>query len=248
MVYINILSLDRSRSTVVNVYLAKIINGIALGEVSSTINPKFGEKKSLSKAICACGCGLSKCNFWVNILNNKSSKSEFLKLTSKGNFVESSKTIIHSKWLRRNCSNELVGVFLLRSFNEWSKSVLRVINKKQEGSFKDIFIQKGFRKASLRLFLRRLWIFRLLEFYSTNIRLFYEIRNYKKKYIIFTSKDLGRLSKFKNEIGIYSNHIIRGNRAGSTFSGLQYWDSRICIHIKILELIFNYISVKDINK
>ena len=238
MVYINILSLDRSRSTIVNVYLAKVLNGIALGEVSSTIKPRFGERKSLSRSVCACGEKLSKCNFWNDILSDNLSDLEFLKVTSRGTFIESSKTIKHSRWLRKNSRNKLVGIFILRPFDEWSKSVLRVINNKQEGSFKDIFIQKGFRKASLRLFMRRFWIFRLFEYYSTNIRLFYEIQKYKSKFIIFSSKDLDQLLQFKNELGIYSNHIIRGNRAKSLDVDLKYWDSDKCIQIKILKFLF----------
>ena len=238
MIYINILSLDRSRSTVVNVYLANLINGIALGEVSSTINPRFGEKKSLSKSICACGKKNFECKFWSPILKSSNVSTNFINSTSTGNFVESSKTINHSNWLRKNCRNKLVGLFLIRSFDEWSKSVLRVINKKQEGLFKDILFQKGFRKSALRLFLRRIYFFRLIEYYSTNIRLIIEIKKYKIKYMIFSSKDLDIIKKFKNESGNYFNHILRGNRAASKFINLKNWDSNKCFHVRLIKKIF----------
>ena len=159
-------------------YLANILNGIALGEVSSTIGPKYGEIKSISRNICSCGENSSSCIFWAPILRSSSIKCKFLRKIKNGTFVESSKTIKHSKWLRKNHTNNLVGIFLIRSFEEWSNSVLRVIKTKQEGLFKDIFIQKGFRKSAIRLFLRRIFLIRLIEYYLTNIRLIFEIQNY----------------------------------------------------------------------
>ena len=235
MVYINILSLDRSRSTVVNLYLANIINGVALGEVSSTIGPKYGEINTLSKSICACGESVLDCKFWSPILGSKSIKLKFLKSTYSGNYIESSKTIKHSKWLRENCKNNLVGIFLIRSFNGWSNSVLRVINNKQEGSFQAIFTEKGFRKSALRLYLRRIFIIRLLEYYLTNLRLIYETCKYKNKFFIFSTDDLKELSKFIEKSAVMENHICRGNRSGSELKELIYWNSNACWHVKLIK-------------
>ena len=236
MTYINILSLDRSRSTVVNIYLANLLSGYALGEVSSTIGPRFGEINSLKNSICACGSKSYECIFWSDILNSNNSKISFLKKTKKGIFIESSKTIRHSRWLRRNCENDLVGIFLIRSFREWSKSVLRTIEIKQEGLLKNILTQKGFRKSALRLFLRRIYIFRLFEFYITNIRLLKEVEMYNTRLLVFSSGDLNALTKCK--IGKkFHNHIIKGNRAGSSFSKLIEWNSFDCFHVRLLFII-----------
>ncbi len=238
MVYINILSLDRSRSTAVNAYLANTLNGTALGEVSSTIGPRYGEIISLSKNICSCGETSSNCIFWSPILKNSSVKSKFLSKIKNGTFVESSKTIKHSKWLRENCENTLVGVFLIRSFEGWSNSILRVINIKQEGSFKSIFTEKGFRNSALRLFLRRIFIFRLFEYYLTNFRLISEVKKYKKKFFVFSSDDLNNFSIFRNNSSQMKNHILRGNRSGSNFKELLEWDTNLCFHAKLINKFF----------
>lgn len=238
MVYINILSLDRSRSTILNLYLSRILNGTALGEVSSTIFPKNGEIKSLQSSKCSCGESNNNCNFWSEILNSSNVKYEFLKKTKTGTFIESSKTIKHSKWLRKNHSNNLVGIFLIRSFDEWSNSVLRVIKIKQEGLFKNIFIQKGFRKSALRLFLRRIYLIRLFEYYLTNIRLIIEVKEYQNKYFIFSSSDIKNLFLFKDLNGKALNHMIRGNRAKTSFSKLNKWDSKECFHVRLIYYIY----------
>ena len=238
MVYINILSLDRSRSTILNLYLSRVLNGIALGEVSSTIAPKYGEIKSLKSSACSCGKSRNDCNFWGKILSSSDVKSEFIKKTQDGTFIESSKTIKHSKWLRTKYSKNLVGIFLIRSFEEWSNSVLRVIKTKQEGLFKDIFIQKGFRKSAIRLFLRRIFLIRLIEYYLTNIRLIFEIQKYKEKYFIFASNDIQNLLAFKDTNCKPINHIIRGNRAKKSFSTLNKWNSKECFHVRLLYMIF----------
>ena len=238
LVYINILSLDRSRSTILNLYLSKILNGIALGEVSSTINPKFGEIKSLQSSKCACGKNKNNCKFWSKILNSSNVKSEFIKKTEVGTFIESSKTIKHSKWLRKNHRNNLVGIFLIRSFDEWSNSVLRVIKIKQEGLFKNIFIHKGFRKSALRLFLRRIYLLRLFEYYLTNIKLIFEVKEYKNKFFIFSSNDIKNLFVFKDFYCKSDNHIIRGNRSKSSFSKLKKWNSKECFHVRLIYKIF----------
>ncbi len=238
MFYINILSLDRSRSTVLNLYLSNILNGIALGEVSSTINPKYGETKTLKLLKCSCGKNKNDCNFWATILNSSNVKSEFINKTKIGTFIESSKTINHSKWLRKNQKNNLVGVFLIRSFEGWSNSVIRVIKSKKEGSFKNIFTNKGFRKSALRLFLRRIYLIRLIEYYLTNIRLIIEVQEYKNKFYIFSSNDIKDLIIFKDDSGISINHIIRGNRAKFSFSNLISWDSNQCFHARLIRKIF----------
>ena len=237
MTYINILSLDRSRSTVVNIYLANLLSGYALGEVSSTIGPKFGEINSLKNSICACGSKPYKCIFWSDILNSNNINMSFLKKTKNGIFIESSKTIRHSRWLRKNCENDLLGIFLIRSFSEWSKSVLRTIEIKQEGLLKNVLTQKGFRKSALRLFLRRIFIFRLFEFYITNIRLLKEVEMYNKKLLVFSSGDLNALIKCKKNGKKFHNHIIKGNRAGFSFSKLIEWNSFECFHVRLLFII-----------
>ena len=234
MTYINILSLDRSRSTVVNIYLANLLSGFALGEVSSTISPRFGEINSLKNSICACGSKSYECIFWSEILKSNKSSINFLKKTKNGIFVESSKTIRHSRWLRKNCENDLVGIFLIRSFSEWSESVLRTIEIKQEGLLKNVWTQKGFRKSALRLFLRRIFICRLLEFYITNIRLLKEVEFYSKKLLVFSSGDLKELIKYKIYGEKFHNHILRGNRAGFSFSKLIEWNSFECPHVRFL--------------
>ncbi len=238
MVYLNILSLDRSRSTVANLYLANILNGVALGEVSSTIGPKYGEINTLSKAICACGASISDCKFWSPILASKSIKSKFLRSIDSGTFIESSKTIRHSKWLRENCKNNLVGIFLIRSFNGWSNSVLRVINNNQEGSFQAILTEKGFRKSALRLYLRRIFIIRLIEYYITNLRLILETYKYKNRFFIFSNEDLIKLSIFMEKSGVMENHICRGNRSGSEMKKLLFWNSQQCWHVRLIKKFF----------
>ena len=129
-----------------------------------------------------------------------------------------------------------MGIFLIRSFREWSKSVLRTIEIKQEGLLKNILTQKGFRKSALRLFLRRIYIFRLFEFYITNIRLLKEVEMYNTRLLVFSSGDLNALTKCK--IGKkFHNHIIKGNISGSSFSKLIEWNSFDCFHVRLLFII-----------
>ena len=90
MTYINILSLDRSRSTVVNIYLANLLSGYALGEVSSTIGPRFGEINSLKiQFVLVVQSHMNA--FLVRHLKFKNSKISFLKKTKNGIFIESLK-------------------------------------------------------------------------------------------------------------------------------------------------------------
>ena len=65
MFYFNILSLDRSRSTISTKYLAIKAGGIGLGEVARCISPKSKKNNVRPDSTCSCGSKLSACDFGV---------------------------------------------------------------------------------------------------------------------------------------------------------------------------------------
>lgn len=234
--YLNILSLDRSRSTVTNKYLANKYNAIALGEVARVISPRGNEKKFFNKIpTCSCGVIAKDCSFWGDIIKSINKKYKFLDyyLKNEFSFVESSKTIKHSKFLRENIDNkELISILLIRNFGEWSNSIVSAMQRNNEGKLSTIFNDGFFVSSNIRLYLRRFLIFRYFEYMLTNIRLVNEALKYKNSFLVTKSS---QIENFKIYGTLADQHILRGNRAGFTNKNYKKWECNRSLNIIIIE-------------
>lgn len=241
MKYISILSLDRSRSTITNTFLAEIYGGYALGEVGRTIHPVGSEQKSLRESTCSCGSNLEHCEFWGDILKAKDISTAYItKVKELDSIVfDASKTIKHSRFLRSRFSDkELIAVVLLRDFSGWSKSVKNAMKRNGEGAFSSIGSNKHFLLSDIRLFLRNFLITRYLEFMLNNIRLIQEAKKYKYCYIITSSRDLINFEFTGVDTRI---HIIRGNRVRLNGENYQKWTSSKSMNVKFLKFLGGFL-------
>lgn len=241
MEYINILSLDRSRSTITNTYLAEIHGGYALGEVGRTIHPVGSEQNALRESTCSCGADLEHCEFWGSILKAKDISTAYINKVKELNSIvfDASKTIKHSRFLRSSFSEEeLVAVVLMRDFSSWSKSVKNAMKRNGEGAFSSIGSNKNFLLSDIRLFLRNFLITRYLEFMLNNIRLIHEAKKYKYCYIITSSEELINLEF----TGVDTcTHILRGNRVRLNSENYQKWTSGKSINVRFLKFLSGFL-------
>ena len=261
MFYFNILSLDRSRSTISTKYLAIKAGGIGLGEVARCISPKSEEKNNVRPdSTCSCGSKLSACDFWSNIILTTNREKAFFNYVNKSNYlvIDSSKTIKHSKNIRLNIdSDKVLCIVLLRSFTSWSNSAQSAAKRNGEGDFKNLFLDSYFILSSLRLFLRRFLVFRFYEYFSTNIRLIIESNRYPYSVIVTNSSQLDSIASYFGNSHLCEtvlsncNHIPRGNRVSFSDVSMKSWmessmstKSIIAISsiLKVLPYSFNLIN------
>lgn len=237
--YINILCLDRSHSTIANEFLAEELNGIALGEVARIIAPKGKEANYfLQEHNCSCGKIAGVCLFWGDILKSREVWKTYSGkiLVSKNLYIDSSKTIKHSRFVRKHFENgRLASVYLVRDFSSWSQSVLSAMQRNGEGRFGDIFGDKQFIFSNFRLFLRNIKLFRYLEYIINNIRLILESRKYKVSYMVGSSVELN-IPKLCGEK--YESHMLRGNRVKNKNEKMHKWDSGQDLNIGLFKLIW----------
>ena len=241
--YVNILSLDRCRSTVINLQLSRIFGGYALGEVSRTIDPKGSERDYYkNNPKCSCGENSDRCSFWADILRSSSPVSEYLNWIKNHDFtvIESSKTIKHSRFLRSNiCNDELLVLLVVRDFSGWSKSVVKSMQRQNEGSIRNIGKNKGFIFSDIRLYMRRFLVARYFEYMINNLRLMLEARKYSNKRLITQSNDLIDIGLDQSDG--YS-HILRGNRASQNFTGMKNWDASKCLSVRLLRVVWKIVT------
>lgn len=241
MKYVNILSLDRSRSTITNTFLSEFYGGYALGEVGRTIHPVGSEQNSLRESVCSCGSQLENCEFWGDILSAENiSKAYISKVRALDSVVfDASKTIKHSRFLRSNFPDEeLISVVLLRDFSGWSKSVKNAMKRNGEGSFSSIGANKHFLLSDIRLFLRNFLITRYFEFMLNNLRLIQEARKYKYNYVISSSEDLINFEFNKVDTCV---HILRGNRVRLSGQDYLQWTSSASLNVKLLKFLGRFL-------
>lgn len=235
--YVNILSLDRSRSTITNIYLVERYGGIALGEVARTISPRGSERDFLRRGQpCSCGKPPISCEFWNDVIFDNDPRARyFRKISESGSTVfDSSKTIRHSKEIRRRLkNNNIMAICLLRDFEGWSTSVNKAQIRNGEGSLRQIFNNRYFILANVRLYLRRYRIPRYFEYIFTNIRLIREARAYPKSALV---TDSSMLLDLDIEPSPASVHIVRGNRIGKKNNTYQHWSCTRDLSVKFLLL------------
>jgi len=229
--YFNILALDRSRSTISDIVISQKAGAISLGEVARVISPMGNEKLYLKRDVkCTCGAKVKECEFWREIFYKADHVNTYFKtyLNASYSLCDSSKTIRHSKIVRSYISdNELMGVLVLRDFNEWSSSVKRALKTKSEGQFRQIFKDRKFWKSSIRLSMRRFYVFRVVDYTLTNLRLARELSNYSNRVIIDKSRDFDMFDSFsKNSKDTLTSkkHIIRGNRIMAAEKNMDFWE------------------------
>ena len=252
MFYLNILSLDRSRSTISTKYLAIKAGGIGLGEVARCISPKSKEKDNVrSDSTCSCGKKLSVCGFWSNIILTSNREEAFFNYVSKSNYlvIDSSKTIKHSKNIRLNIdSKKTFCIVLLRSFTSWSNSVQAAAKRNGEGDFKNLFLDSSFILSSLRLFLRRFYIFRAYEYFITNIRLIHESNQYCYSAVVTNSSQMESIATYLSNKHLYDtieksfNHIPRGNRVSFSDVSMKDW-SESSISIRFITTVSSILNI-----
>ena len=241
MKYVNILALDRSRSTITNSFLSEFYGGYALGEVGRTIHPVGLENNSLCQSVCSCGSQLENCEFWGDILSAENVSTAYINKVNELNSIvfDASKTIKHSRFLRSNFSDEeLISVVLLRDFSGWSQSVKNAMDRNGEGSFSSIGANKHFLLSDIRLFLRNFLVTRYLEFMINNIRLIREANKYKYKYVISSSTDLTNFEFTGVDTCV---HIVRGNRVRLSGQNYLQWTSCDSINVKFLKFLGRFL-------
>lgn len=250
MFYINILSLDRSRSTIVTKNLALNCGGFALGEVSRCISPESNEKvHALGSNYCSCGEQLDNCSFWRRIISTENRENSFFHqiIDSSYLYVDSSKTIRHSRKVRKRLqSRQLLCVYLIRNFRDWSKSVRNASARNGEGKLSKLFSDRRFILSSIRLFLRRFYFSRLFEYYLSNARLILESAYYENSIIIVNSSQLLVLHNYLGNSSLYCPiennliHITRGNRVSSSDIKMLDW-SEISFSVRILSVLYKFL-------
>ena len=251
--YFNILALDRSRSTISDIFISRKTEAISLGEVARVISPVGNEKLYFEHDIkCTCGELISGCEFWREIFVNENRVGAYFNNYLSANYscCDSSKTIRHSRLVRGYIpNNELVGVLVLRDFKEWSMSVKRALGTKNEGQFSQIFRDRKFWKSSIRLSMRRFYICRALEYTITNLRLARELSNYKTKIIVDKSEVYHCFDSFSrqstNEL-LSKKHIIRGNRIMDDGYDMNFWELKHPLSKILARVIKTALSPKQL--
>ncbi len=200
--YIFILGLDHSRTTISDIVLGNKIGAISLGEVRRTISPMGKEADNIG--LCSCGKEYEECEIWQKLLDGS------LLTSKKVAVIDSSKDIRHYK-KNFNKQDEVVTIFVLRKFRSWYSSVLKSRFRNKRHKFRSIWSDKIFLSSNLRLYLRRFWLFAYFEWLITHIRFLVAIEG--KTFVISCSDDIDRVAK---ELGKFSDtgsrHIVRGNR------------------------------------
>lgn len=205
--YIFILGLDHSRSTIIDMVLAEKLGGLSLGEVRRTAFPKGGEVAN--RLDCSCGSAFDDCSVWQKLAGDYIAQAKAL-LAEGRIIVDSSKDISHYRKLNKHMQPHMT-VITHRRFEDWYKSILASGRRDNSLSFSVVFRDRRFILAGLRLFLRRFRPIAKFEWAFTQWRF---LRAVSGPAVLITEdgdidrlvEDLGR-SKWPTE-----KHIVRGNR------------------------------------
>jgi hypothetical protein len=200
--YIFILGLDHSRTTITDIALGQKIGAISLGEVRRTISPRGHELEN--RTYCSCGNSYEECEIWQKFTNGHLIESENTAI------IDSSKEIKHYR-LNLAKNDNVVTVLVLRKFSDWHASALASRVRNNRSTLRSVMADRQFVKSNLRLYLRRFVLIAYTEWLLTQFRFFFAIKG--KSYVVTCSQDIERiaqgLGKFNTNA---SRHIVRGNR------------------------------------
>ena len=204
--YIFILGLDHSRTTITDIALGQKIGAISLGEVRRTISPRGQEVTN--RTHCSCGSKYEECEIWQKFTNGSLLESENTAI------IDSSKEI---KYYRLNLAknDDAVTVLVLRKFSEWHASALASRVRNNRSTLKSVIADRQFVKANLRLYLRRFVFIAYTEWLLTQFRFLFAIKG--KSYVVTCSQDIERIAQALGKFDTNaSRHIVRGNRVSQS--------------------------------
>lgn len=216
MKYVFILSLDHSRSTVLDMHLARHSGGVSMGEVRRTLWPSEGEKKN--RIDCSCGAVWGQCSFWCRLDEDFVESCDYFVNKMQLPLIDSSKELAHYARVSAMLQESKVpscAVILVREYSEWRASVVKS-NSRHERGIRDLVGRgKEHRLSTLRLLLRSLPLFPYAEWCLTNFRLIWGAR--RGESVLVTSATDASQFAFKLRGGYersntHSKHIVRGNR------------------------------------
>lgn len=204
--YIFILGLDHSRTTITDIALGQKIGAISLGEVRRTIAPRGNE--DANRNFCSCGCRYEDCEIWQRFTSGSLFDEKNVAV------IDSSKEINHYKG--QFPSNGLVvTVLVLRRFRPWYASVLASRVRNGRNTLRSVFADKKFIKANFRLYLRRFVFIAYTEWFLTQLRFLLAIRG--RSYVITCLEDIDRIADQIGKVNAAgSRHIVRGNRVSQS--------------------------------
>ena len=228
--YIFILGLDHSRTTITDIVLGQKIGAISLGEVRRTISPRGQELGNRNR--CSCGNNYNECEIWQKFTNGS--------LLESGNtaIIDSSKEIKHYR-LNFAKNDDVVTVLVLRKFSDWHSSALASRVRNNRSTLRSIIADRQFIKSNLRLYLRRFVFIAYTEWLLTQFRFLFAIKG--KSYVVTCSQDIERIAQRLGKFDVNaSRHIVRGNRvsqsdqiylsnfdeSGSLQTFIKYWLER----------------------
>lgn len=224
--YVIILSMDHSRSTIADLAIAKELGGVSLGEVRRTLFAVGGERNRLEKAVCACGKPVEDCEFWGGLVRlPRNERIEALLARSDSDvLVDSSKDLRHSRALINAAAAggvDVVTVTIVRRFGEWRRSALESLKREGRTVFSSVLADPKFRRANLRLYMRRYWASAFLEWVVTNLRLIFGAT--RGGLLVLSSDDLATAleslqSRVPGGARRWRSHSVRGNRVRETAS------------------------------
>lgn len=200
--YIFILGLDHSRTTVTDIALGQKIGAISLGEVRRTISPRGQEL--VNRQRCSCGSRFEECETWQKFANGVLRESENTAI------IDSSKEIKHYR-LNLAKNDDVVTVLVLRKFSDWHASALASRARNNRSTLRSVIADRHFIKSNLRLYLRRFVFIAYTEWLLTQFRFLFAIKG--KSYVVTCSQDIERIAQRLGKFDTYaSTHIVRGNR------------------------------------
>jgi hypothetical protein len=217
--YCFILSLDHSRSTVIDMYLAKALSGISMGEVRRTLWPSVGERSNRIR--CSCGEAWGRCEFWLQFDKDFVAAARHYVNGEGVMLVDSSKELGHFRGKADLLSDheiKCVAVIVIRQYDQWRQSAIAA-NKRHNRGFRDLLSRGAeHRLSSLRLLLRNAPCIPYLEWLFTNFRLIWAARH-GDSFVITSSKDANDLiEQLNSEVKRatpHGTHIVRGNRVAN---------------------------------
>jgi hypothetical protein len=209
--YVFILGLDHSRSTILDLALGEKLGALSLGEVRRTAFPRGGEVSG--RQDCSCGAAFANCPVWQNLADDFETQATAM-LAAGQILIDSSKDLAH---YRRFVGTLVPHVTLVtyRKFDDWYRSILAAAAREDSFSPANIFRDRRFVLAGLRLFLRRFRPIARVEWMMTHLRFMRAVRG--QAYLIASSQDFHALAeKLGRDDGSAkyqpAKHIVRGNR------------------------------------
>lgn len=205
--YVFILGLDHSRTTITDIVLGKEIGAISLGEVRRTVSPYGKEVDNLR--LCTCGVNFLDCSVWKGYRNGSLFKQNGVTV------IDSSKDIKHYK-ATLQLHDEFCTILVIKKFNNWFASVSEARRRNNRDKFTSIFSDRYFFWANLRVYMRKFYVVAYLEWLITHLRFIVAIEG--KAFVVTNSNDLLRIaSNFeKNDVDLSQRHIVRGNRISNS--------------------------------